>query len=120
MTSRAQNLFREAKAAGMDNMLARLGGDVIDSWESFWQHPISEENMRQMLSFGIANPEAAQHRWALLAGPCPWFPGEEEEKKALLRDPRYAPTPIMIGKRLTSHHSQRASRMAELKRRRKI
>jgi hypothetical protein len=98
MTSRAQHWFKEAKAAGMDSILARLGGDVIDSWESFWQHQISKENMRQMLSFGISNPDAALHRWALLAGPCPWFPSEEEEKKALLRDPRYAPTPTVVGK----------------------
>jgi len=99
MTARAQHWFNEAKAAGMDSMLARFGADVIDSWESFWRHQISEENMRQMLTFGLENPEAAIHRWSLLAGPCPWFPVTEEEKRALLSDPMCAPVPGTLKKR---------------------
>ena len=99
MTARAQHWFKEAKAAGMDSMLARFGADVIDSWESFWRHEISEENLRQMLLFGVASPEAAMHRWTLLAGPCPWFPSTEEEKKALLSEPEYAPIPVVLKKR---------------------
>lgn len=96
MTARAQLWFKAAKAAGMDSMLARFGADVIDSWESFWKHEISEENLRQMLLFGAANPEAAMHRWALLAGPCPWFPSSDEERKALASDPKYAPVPVSV------------------------
>jgi len=69
--------------------VAYLGTEVIDSFETFWKHEISDENLGKMKRFGIEFPEAASHRWGLVAGPCPWFPRDGEEEKLKL-DPKHS------------------------------
>jgi len=89
MNARSKIWFEDAKAAGMPESVAYLGSEVIDSFDSFWNHQISDENLGKMKRFGVEYPEAASHRWSLVAGPCPWFPHDGEEKE-LKRDPKYS------------------------------
>ena len=90
MNARTKLWFEDAKASGMPVSVAYLGTEVIDSFETFWKHEISDENLRKMKRFGIQFPEAASHRWSLVAGPCPWFPRDGEEEK-LKQDPKFSP-----------------------------
>ena len=78
MHHEAETWFREAQANGVSTFLARLGAEVIESYSEFWRHNISEENKKKMLEFAIQLPDAALHRWSIIAGPCPWTPDETE------------------------------------------
>lgn len=90
MNERSHKWFLEAVQSGMDQLVAHFGVEVIDSWENFWKFSIPEETLAKMKTFGLSFPEAAIHRWGLLAGPVPWVPQESEEK-LLKTDPRYSP-----------------------------
>lgn len=70
-------------------MTAYMRTEVIDSWDQFWKHSISEENLQKMKNFGLQFPKAALHRWSLQAGPRPWVP-DDETKKKLKDDPRWS------------------------------
>lgn len=89
MNARSKSWFEAAKAAGIPTSVAYLGSTVIDSFEDYWKHQISDENLAKMIRFGLQHPEAATHRWSLISGPCPWVAGEEEEKK-LRANPKYS------------------------------
>jgi len=97
MNPRSKLWFEDAKASGMPVSVAYLGTEVIDSFEAFWKHQISDENLQRMKSFGIEHPEAASHRWSLVAGPCPWFPRDGEDDQ-LKRDPKYSALDLFSGK----------------------
>jgi hypothetical protein len=100
MNERSHRWFQEAVQAGMDQMVAHYGAEVIDSWENFWKYSITAEILEKMKEFGLRYPAAAKHRWGLQAGPCPWVP-QEEEGEMLNKDPRYSPfdgfTPLAVG-----------------------
>jgi len=55
-------------------MTAYIGTELIDGWANFWGLEISDENLEGMIQFALAHPEAALHRWGILAGPRPWLP----------------------------------------------
>jgi hypothetical protein len=90
MNPRSHQWFLDSVAAGMDKMVAHYGTEVIVSWETFWKCPISDDNLMAMREFGLKYPQAAMHRWGLLAGPRPWVPQKTEEG-SLRKDPRYSP-----------------------------
>ena len=71
MNARSRLWFDDAMAAGMPVSVAYLGTEVIDSFEVFWKYQISDENLEKMKRFGIDYPEAASHRWSLVAGSMP-------------------------------------------------
>ena len=98
MNARSHKWFEDAKAAGMKVTAAYLGTTVIDSWEDFWQHTISEKNLSDMMAFGLEFPEAASHRWSIMSGPRPWSP-QEDEKKELKRDPRFSALDLLTGQK---------------------
>jgi hypothetical protein len=89
MTKRSQKWFHDAVQSGMDTVTAYMGTEVIDSWENFWKHSISDENLLGMKNFGLQFREAALHRWSIQAGPRPWLPSDETKKK-LKDDPRWS------------------------------
>ena len=95
MTAKSETWFTDAIASGMNRAVADLGRSVIDSWEQFWDHSISEANLAEMQKFGRECPEAASHRWSLLGGPCPWFVHDEREAELVRANPKYSAMDIL-------------------------
>jgi len=70
-------------------MTAFVATEMIDNWANFWSHEISDDNLEAMTKFALACPDAALHRWSIMAGPRPWVP-EESLFPVLAKSPKYS------------------------------
>ncbi len=70
-------------------MTAFIATEMIDGWADYWHHEISDENLEAMTQFALTHPEAALHRWSIMAGPRPWIP-DASELAGLAMNPRYS------------------------------
>ena len=89
MTPRSLKWFKHANSLGVDPMISYLGAEVIDSWSNFWNFEIPDESLEGMAIFARDYPEAAKHRWSIMAGPRPYLPIDSELQE-LKKNPKYS------------------------------
>ena len=70
-------------------MTAYIATEMIDGWADYWRHEITDANLEAMTQFALAYPEAALHRWSIMAGPRPWIP-DTSELAELATNPRFS------------------------------
>jgi hypothetical protein len=70
-------------------MTAFIATEMIDGWSCYWHHEISDDNLEAMTQFALTYPEAALHRWSIMAGPQPWIPNASEFA-GLATNPRHS------------------------------
>lgn len=75
-------------------MTAYIATELIDGWSQYWKHEISDEQLEEMIKFALKCPEAALHRWSIMAGPRPWLP-DESMTTILAKEPRYSACEIL-------------------------
>jgi hypothetical protein len=89
MSPRSRLWFQDERQRGVAVATAFVAAEMIDGWTTFWKHEISDENLEAMTRFALACPEAALHRWSIMAGPRPWIP-EETLMSELAVNPKYS------------------------------
>jgi len=89
MSPRSKAWFEKAIDNGVNNMTAYMGTEVIDSWANFWKFKIPDDSLNDMMTFALSCPEAALHRWQIMAGPRPYLPSAEEIER-LKGDPKHS------------------------------
>lgn len=86
-------------------MTAFIAIEMIEGWSDYWHHEISDENLEAMTQFALTYPEAALHRWRLMAGPRPWIP-DASEFAGLAMNPRYSVADSPVQRRHQAQEQQ--------------